>query len=227
MLPVADNLGGSTRELYVLSAAPDGTRNPPLQSSQIALNGATLSMVGADKTGLPPLAGKAQAGGATSPLLLPPRTYGFVVLAEAKASACMQTHRHALKADDGEAEAKNAEQAAMLDLRGQAGRRLQLAQVNVALFDDEECQRRVGTRGPFTQSLCEPLSDDTAVLYRYDRSSRTALRRFHFDNIRCEDGSASQSSAMSFTLCTVTEDGRSEQLMEDNFHFMKSNSTAV
>ena len=142
-------------------------------------------------------------------------------------SACMQTHRHALKVDDGEAEANNAEQAAMLDLRGQAGRRLQLAQVNVALFDDEECQRRVGTRGPFTQSLCEPLSDDTAVLYRYDRSSRTALRRFHFDNIRCEDGSASQSSAMSFTLCTVTEDGRSEQLMEDNFHFMKSNSTAV
>ena len=224
VLPVADNLGGSTRELYVLSAAPDGTRNPPLQSSQIALNGATLSMVGADKTGLPPLAGKAQAGGATSPLLLPPRTYGFVVLAEAKASACMQTHRHALKADDGEAEAKNAEQAAMLDLRGQAGRRLQLAQVNVALFDDEECQRRVGTRGPFTQSLCEPLSDDTAVLYRYDRSSRQALRRFHYDSISCADGSPSRSSAMSFTRCTPTEGGRSEQLAEDAVTLNNSDS---
>ena len=97
-LPAADNLGGSARELFVLSA--NGMHNPPLQSSQILLNGVTLSMVGADKTELPPLAGKAQA--AVNPLLLPPRTYGFVVLAEAKAAACMKKHRHALKVDDDE-----------------------------------------------------------------------------------------------------------------------------
>jgi hypothetical protein len=108
---------------------------------------------------------------------------------------------------------------------GQAGRRrLQLPQVNVALFDDENCERRVGTRGPFTSQLCTELSDDTSVLYRYDRSSRQALRRFHYDSISCEDGSPSHSSAMSFTRCTPTEGGRSEQLTEDELTFNNSAS---
>jgi hypothetical protein len=49
--------------------------------------------------------------------------------------------------------------------------------VQVALFYDDDCQHRVGSR-PLG---CTQLSESTAVLYRYDRSSRQALRRFHYD----------------------------------------------
>jgi glucosylceramidase len=89
----------------------------------------------------------------------------------------------------------------------------------VALFYDENCEIRTGSTRPIG---CTQLSDSTAVFYAYDRSSRQALRRFHFDNVRCEEGSPSQSSAMSFTRCTATEEGRSEQLTED---YRKPNST--
>jgi hypothetical protein len=83
--------------------------------------------------------------------------------------------------------------------------------VRVALYTDGNCEHRNGTR-PIG---CTTLSDSTAVLYRYDRSSRQALRRFHYETDRCDDGSPSTSSAMSFTRCTPTEGGRSEQLTEE------------
>ena len=82
--------------------------------------------------------------------------------------------------------------------------------VRVALFADGNCELRNGTR-PIG---CTLLSESTAVLYRYDRSSRQALRRFHFGRT-CDDGSPSTSAAMSFTRCTPTEGGLSEQLVEE------------
>ena len=82
--------------------------------------------------------------------------------------------------------------------------------VRVALFADGNCEVRNGTR-PIG---CTLLSESTAVLYRYDRSSRQALRRFHFGRT-CDDGSPSTSAAMSFTRCTPTEGGLSEQLVEE------------
>jgi hypothetical protein len=93
------------------------------------------------------------------------------------------------------------------------------ADIRVALFADSNCERRNGTRPigncPPTCSSCTALSESTAVLYRYDRSSRQALRRFHFETDRCDDGSPSTSTPMSFTRCTPTEGGLSEQLVEE------------
>lgn len=95
------------------------------------------------------------------------------------------------------------------------------AAVRVALFGgDGDCELQTGAR-PIG---CTQLSESTAVLYRYDRSSRQALRRFHYETPTCDDGSPSRSSPMSFTRCTPTEDGLSEQLIEDDNHTAAASS---
>lgn len=101
--------------------------------------------------------------------------------------------------------------------------------IRVALFADADCALRNGTRPigvcPPVCSSCTALSESTAVLYRYDRSSRQALRRFHFETDRCDDGSPSTSTPMSFTRCTPTEGGLSERLVE-NEHGLPAASAA-
>ena len=95
------------------------------------------------------------------------------------------------------------------------------AAVRVALFGgDGDCELQTGAR----LIGCTQLSESTAVLYRYDRSSRQALRRFHYETPTCDDGSPSRSSPMSFTRCTPTEDGLSEQLIEDDNHTAAASS---
>ena len=79
-------LQAAAREVYLLTPAPDGSGNPPLQSKKVALNGKPLEMVGAEQTELPELAPRRQAGG--GPLTLPALSYGFVVLPAAAAGAC-------------------------------------------------------------------------------------------------------------------------------------------
>ena len=79
-------LRAAAREVYLLTPAPDGSGNPPLQSKKVALNGKPLEMVGAEQTELPELAPRRQAGG--GPLTLPALSYGFVVLPAAAAGAC-------------------------------------------------------------------------------------------------------------------------------------------
>jgi hypothetical protein len=75
---------GDIRHEYILTA---GDADASLASSTIALNGAILAMGdGLLLPALPP-----RIAPATSPLVLPPLSYGFIVLPDAQAAACYAT----------------------------------------------------------------------------------------------------------------------------------------
>ena len=75
------------RTEYVLTAGEKAQPSYPnaLQSKQVKLNGKLLQMSG---DVLPPLDGKVIAAGGT-PFVMPPTSYGFIILPDAKAMACM------------------------------------------------------------------------------------------------------------------------------------------
>jgi heparanase 1 len=93
--PVTVSLGQSSgsdtsqslpRVEYILTAGEKGSSDwpNPLQSKQTLLNGELLELHGST---LPALVGHAAAAG--TPFVMPPTSYGFVVLPTAKAAACM------------------------------------------------------------------------------------------------------------------------------------------
>lgn len=73
-------LSSSNRDVYWLTP-PGGN----LTSTSVQLNGATLELV--DNIFLPPLNPKEQL--ATSFLILPPISFGFIVFKDVKAAACV------------------------------------------------------------------------------------------------------------------------------------------
>ena len=90
-LDLGPGLGAGPRERYVLTPAPDGSRNslrPALQSRKVALNGVALAMVGENQTELPAMTPSKTAPGAGNRLELPALSFGFVVLPSAAAPAC-------------------------------------------------------------------------------------------------------------------------------------------
>jgi hypothetical protein len=85
-LSLQSSLDSSPRELYVLTAAADGSNNPLLQSKRVALNGEPLLLMGPAQTLLPDLL--PVRAPAHSNIVLPALSYGFISLPRASAVAC-------------------------------------------------------------------------------------------------------------------------------------------
>eukprot|EP01063_Lacrimia_lanifica_P017751 TRINITY_DN24757_c0_g1_i1.p1 TRINITY_DN24757_c0_g1~~TRINITY_DN24757_c0_g1_i1.p1 ORF type:complete len:575 (+),score=157.03 TRINITY_DN24757_c0_g1_i1:39-1763(+) len=83
----AEGAPPAAREEYILTAGAKAEPRYPnrLQSKQVLLNGKLLQTAGARP---PAISGKAVPAGA-APLAMPPTSYGFVVLPDAKVAACM------------------------------------------------------------------------------------------------------------------------------------------